>query len=76
MKLLKEIIINNSIKYADCKSIEVRFYIKKEHKILTIKDDGKGFNYEEVSKGMGLKNLFDRAEQIKYKVVYKFKWKK
>lgn len=61
--ILKEI-INNSIKYADCRSISIVFDINT----IQISDDGKGFNTSTVSQGHGLKNLRFRAEQIKYKI--------
>ncbi|MFT3909484.1 MAG: triple tyrosine motif-containing protein [Ferruginibacter sp.] len=66
--LMSKEVINNSIKYAECKNIDVVFKARKDLKILMISDDGKGFLTGEVSKGNGLKNLLHRAEQIGYLV--------
>ena len=58
--------INNSLKYAGCNNI--RITIRQVHKKLSIQieDDGVGFMVDELSKGMGLKNIRYRAGQIGY----------
>jgi signal transduction histidine kinase len=58
--------INNCIKYANCKNINVAF-TKEDRKIkLVMKDDGCGFDEKEITHGYGLKNIRERAKQINY----------
>ncbi|MCU7549843.1 histidine kinase [Chitinophagaceae bacterium LB-8] len=66
--LMSKEIINNSIKYANCKNIDLLFLQHKNKRTLLIKDDGKGFDSSINSEGNGLKNLFHRAQQIGYQV--------
>jgi signal transduction histidine kinase len=56
--------IQNIIKYADCKNIKVS--LRKKNKVveLLIVDDGKGFDTNTKSKGIGLKNMRSRAKSI------------
>lgn len=55
-------LISNSIRHGNAKNIEIKFTILKNNISLFIKDDGIGFNYEEVMRGgkhgMGLKNMY------------------
>ncbi len=53
--------INNILKHADAK--EIKFLVEEEQH-LTILDNGKGFNLEEVEKGSGIVNLKNRAHLI------------
>jgi signal transduction histidine kinase/ligand-binding sensor domain-containing protein len=57
--------INNSIKYSDCKQIQVELKQSASKTTLTIRDDGKGFNAGSSNGGNGLKNIQYRAQQIK-----------
>lgn len=59
--------INNSIKYAGCKHIEVTIKQHKNDVALTIKDDGIGFDTSRISPGNGLKNIAERARQIRFR---------
>ena len=57
--------LQNSIKHADCKHIEVA--LDKQHNQITLilKDDGKGFNVNAIqSSGIGLKNIKRRTELV------------
>jgi len=63
--------INNSLKYAGCKAIQVKLYLKDGSLILTVNDDGTGFQQEERTEhdehtlsGNGLRNMKMRAEEI------------
>ncbi|MFN3968417.1 tetratricopeptide repeat protein [Flavobacterium sp.] len=57
--------INNSIKYAVAKNIDI-FVEKIKDKIqIVIKDDGKGFDLANTEKGNGLLNMQKRIEEIK-----------
>lgn len=54
----------NSLKHADCSLIEILFDYQNQHLILTLKDNGKGFDLQQTSNGIGLKNMRKRAELI------------
>ena len=56
--------LNNALKYSCAKNIMVSVGKNGNEIILTIQDDGKGFNPETVKKGNGLKNLYTRATEI------------
>jgi signal transduction histidine kinase len=58
--------INNSIKYAACTRIQVRISSSEQSLILEIRDNGQGFDTSHASTGYGLKNVCQRAEQIRY----------
>jgi two-component sensor histidine kinase len=60
--------INNSIKYSGATQINVDITASGKKIQITVADNGKGFNVDEVKKGYGLKNMQYRAGQIKYKV--------
>lgn len=57
--------INNAIKYADCKSVELTIQLDKRQFWMIVKDDGKGFDFQEISLGNGLQNMRKRAEELK-----------
>ena len=63
--------INNSLKYSGCKAIAVKLYLKDGNLILSIYDDGTGFDQSERSEndetslsGNGLRNMKMRANEI------------
>ena len=56
--------INNAIKYADAKNITIKLYKQKEKFIVSIVDNGKGFNIKEVELGNGLSNMEKRMNEI------------
>ncbi|MCF8274612.1 MAG: sensor histidine kinase [Flavobacteriaceae bacterium] len=56
--------INNSIKYAEAKAIEVKFQNENNKLKIVMSDDGKGFNLQTVSLGNGLNNIKKRAADI------------
>jgi signal transduction histidine kinase len=58
--------MQNSIKHADCKTINVSLVLKNETVILKLEDDGIGFDAFNVkSSGIGLTNMKKRTEMIK-----------
>lgn len=61
--------INNSIKYAQCRNIDVQFALRQKKLQLQIRDDGIGFDLENKSAGYGLGNMKNRAEQIHFDCV-------
>ncbi|MDP9081669.1 MAG: hypothetical protein M3O71_30015 [Bacteroidota bacterium] len=63
--------INNSFKYAECRTIKIIIKPGSNNKIsLSISDDGVGFNITDKSKGYGLNNMKYRAKQINYLLHY------
>ncbi len=64
--LISKEAINNSIKYAECKKIEITLQQKNRKTVLIIEDDGCGFDHDKITPGYGLKNISYRAKQIKY----------
>ena len=60
--------INNAIKYAEAQKIEVQLSKSKEKFIISIIDNGKGFNINSVELGNGLSNMEKRMSEINGKV--------
>jgi signal transduction histidine kinase len=61
-RIIQEL-VNNSLKHAEAKNIEVQFFTEPDRVSVQIVDDGKGFNTENNDKelqGKGLKNISDR----------------
>jgi ligand-binding sensor domain-containing protein len=58
--------INNSIKYADCKTISLSAIEEKKKLIILISDDGKGYIADTLNEGHGIKNILRRSAEIHY----------
>jgi signal transduction histidine kinase len=56
--------LNNAIKHAQPSTIAIEINAGKSPVEITIKDDGKGFDLKQQSKGQGLRNLQYRMETI------------
>jgi len=63
--------INNAIKYSDTRKIEVRLQQFENSFVITIKDDGKGFDEKiiearsmNIESGRGFFNMYERTEYI------------
>ncbi|MFY7665085.1 tetratricopeptide repeat-containing sensor histidine kinase [Flavobacterium sp.] len=56
--------VNNSLKYADAKSIDVSVSQDDTHLTICISDDGKGFDTDEITLGNGLLNMEKRAGEL------------
>ena len=56
--------INNAIKYAEADTIEVSFERERQKMILTVRDNGKGFDLtpDVLQSGLGLSSMRERAE--------------
>ncbi|MDP5107162.1 MAG: tetratricopeptide repeat protein [Polaribacter sp.] len=63
--------INNAIKYADAQKITIELSKNNEHFIVSILDNGKGFNINTVELGNGLSNMEKRMNDIKGSVTIK-----
>lgn len=56
--------INNAAKYSDASLVEVSLLQEDAVLILKIKDNGRGFDKNAITKGNGLWNLRERAKEI------------
>jgi signal transduction histidine kinase len=61
--------IQNIIKHASAKHIIVVFNVENENLIMSIQDDGVGFNFKRKLKGIGMKNMKSRVEKINGKLL-------
>jgi signal transduction histidine kinase len=62
-RIIQEL-LNNVIKHADAKNVLIQLVREGNHFNLTVEDDGKGFDMNEVSRGAGLANIKARAEYL------------
>ena len=53
--------LNNIIKHAKAKNVWIKMKLQNQRLLISVKDDGKGFNMIDKSKGVGLKNISSRA---------------
>ncbi|MCB0278322.1 MAG: hypothetical protein KDD94_02390 [Calditrichaeota bacterium] len=56
--------LQNIIKHADCRIVNIRFQMSDDKLHISISDDGKGFNLRSDHLGNGLNNFRKRAENI------------
>ena len=56
--------VNNALKYADAQQVFFSLSVQNAMVILTISDDGRGFNPEQVLRGYGLANMQTRTEEL------------
>ncbi|WP_298222552.1 tetratricopeptide repeat-containing sensor histidine kinase [Flavobacterium sp.] len=63
-------LINNALKHSHCSEIIVDCSQNRDLFLITVEDNGKGFNPEELEqyKGLGLKNIKNRVELLKGKL--------
>jgi signal transduction histidine kinase len=57
--------INNLIKYSECQMAQIEFHELHSNLVMTIQDNGKGFDPTTPSSRNGLKNMQRRADQIR-----------
>jgi signal transduction histidine kinase len=60
--------MQNIYKHANAKHIKISFRLKNDVILLSIEDNGSGFNVNKAKKGIGLKNINSRAKEIGGKV--------
>ncbi len=60
--------INNSLKYANAKNIQIEAIKSNDQTKITISDNGIGFNEAEIIQGNGLNNMKKRIEEIDGKI--------
>jgi signal transduction histidine kinase len=56
--------LQNIYKHAEAKFVKINFELKNQFILLEIKDDGNGFEINKVKKGIGLKNIASRVEDL------------
>ncbi|MFC0603465.1 sensor histidine kinase [Winogradskyella pulchriflava] len=56
--------LNNILKHAEATQIDVQLIGHDSYATITIEDDGKGFDTKTKEKGLGLKNISSRVQQI------------
>jgi signal transduction histidine kinase len=57
--------INNALKYSNCSKIVCEFKLENNKQIIRISDDGSGFDLTQIEKGLGLRNMEQRAKIAK-----------
>ena len=62
-RIMQEL-VNNTIKYAEAKSISIQLMYRDKQVIFIYEDDGKGFDNEKIKGGYGLKNISTRVEML------------
>ena len=72
--------LHNIVKYADCKTVNIKLAVKNNHLMMIIKDDGKGFDASTIMMnkifpeeheslgGNGIKNMHTRAGDMNAKL--------
>ncbi len=63
--------ITNSIKHSQCSHILIAFSEDSEHWEVSIKDDGKGFDEDEITYGEGLSNMMQRSNNLGFDIQIK-----
>jgi len=56
--------LNNIVKHAEAKRVQIRLVNFPEKVNITVSDDGRGFNARSVSPGLGTTSMRERAEAI------------
>lgn len=67
-RIIQEL-INNSIKYAQASTLHLTMKMDDSHLSILYKDDGKGFERNEVNEGLGLKSIASRIDILKGKLL-------
>lgn len=62
--------LNNIIKHARAKQVSIILRLTAHNVLLQIKDDGMGFEFEKVKRGLGLSNIHNRAELFGGKALF------
>jgi ligand-binding sensor domain-containing protein/two-component sensor histidine kinase len=57
--------VNNIVRHADCTQVEIQFSVGNAGLILSVRDDGKGFDAGRPSSGNGLASMRQRAASLK-----------
>lgn len=60
--------INNAAKYSHCNNLTIQLKREGDSLHLSVKDDGAGFNVQEIKNGNGLRNMRDQAAAMGAKI--------
>ena len=63
--LISKEVINNAVKYSNAKNFRISTFSDDKNCILTLADDGQGFDPQTVQEGVGLKSIKNRSMKIK-----------
>lgn len=61
-------LVNNSLRHSGAKQINLQLVQSEKHVTLTVQDDGSGFDEKSVTKGIGLKSIYDRVTSCNGKI--------
>ncbi|UII75623.1 ATP-binding protein [Flagellimonas sp. HMM57] len=57
--------LQNCVKHAKCKNVDINFNLEGEYLKLMITDDGVGFDLSKGKRGIGLRNITSRVKKVK-----------
>jgi two-component system, NarL family, sensor histidine kinase UhpB len=63
--------VNNAAKYSEANHVEIGLRQQDHMLVMRVKDNGKGFDEQNVKSGNGLRNLRERAKEIKGRLTLK-----
>lgn len=66
-RIIQEL-VNNAVKHASAKEIMVQLTVEKAKILITVEDDGKGYDKNQTKKGDGLDNIAFRVNYLKGKI--------
>lgn len=55
--------VNNALKHAACTSVHIHIEQTKQHLLISVSDNGKGFDPEQQAVGFGIKNMRGRVQE-------------
>lgn len=61
-------LVGNSLKHAEADTINLQLVQDDVHITLTVQDNGKGYNVNDVDKGLGMRNIYDRVASCNGKI--------
>lgn len=61
-------LVNNALKHAQAKHINVQLVQEEDRISFTVQDDGIGFDQEQITEGMGLQNVRQRVNALQGKI--------
>jgi ligand-binding sensor domain-containing protein/two-component sensor histidine kinase len=56
--------VNNIVRHSGCAQADIELKVEDSWFTLTVKDDGRGFDYESASDGNGIANMHERARML------------
>jgi signal transduction histidine kinase len=63
--------VNNATKYSQASLVEINLHQQDHTLVMRVKDNGRGFDEQTVKNGNGLRNLRERAKEIKGRLILK-----